>query len=67
MRTYFHGNDRGGVTLAALVFILVLSLIFLSLAPVIAARGRLARAYRADVLERIRAVNSELVNLYDLY
>jgi competence protein ComGC len=72
MRIYFHGNDchfydKGNATLAALVLILILSLVFLSLVPVITARSRLARDYKAEVLERIRTTNSELVSFYDLY
>jgi competence protein ComGC len=67
MRISFHGNDRGNATLAALALILILSLLFLSLVPAIAARASLARDYKADVLQKIRSTNSELVSTYDLY
>jgi hypothetical protein len=67
MRISFHGNDRGNATLAALVLIIILSLVFLSLVPAIAARGTLARKYKEDVLRKIRTANSELVSSYDLY
>lgn len=66
MRTFFRGNDRGNAVLAALVFILVFSFLFLSLTRRITALRRFSYTYKEKMLENIRKDNQEIRRRYDL-
>lgn len=66
-RILFHGNkkDKGGATLFALVLIFILSLLLLSVLPLVSARNRAAHLYKAAVIDTIEKENLEAADLYD--
>ena len=59
--------DKGNAVLIALVLIMVLSTIFVTLAPRISAMKQFAHEYKAQVIRGIEQSNRELMNLYDIY
>jgi hypothetical protein len=67
MRTFIHGNDEGNIMLLAVVFILVSSLIIVSVIPYITQLRDFGEAYKERVLTDIHTRNGELINQYDLY
>ena len=67
MRISIHGTDKGNAVLTALVLILILSTIFISLAPRISSTKRYAYEYKAQVLRAIDQSNKEVILLYDLH
>ena len=67
MRIFTHGTDKGNAVLTALIFITVLSTLFITLVPRITAVTRFAREYKAQVLYNIEQSNREAMDLYDSY
>ena len=67
MRIFIHGTDKGNAVLIVLIFIMVFSVIFISLTHRITATNRFAREYKAHIILDIEKSNREIVNLYDLY
>lgn len=67
MRIFIRGNDDGNAVLAVLVFILILSTLFISFASRISAASAFSREYKARVLNAIEQENRELRERYDLY
>ena len=62
-----HGTDKGNALLTALVLIMVLSIVFMSLAQRIVAIKRFAGGYKDDVVHNIEKSNREILNSNDLY
>ena len=67
MRTFFRGTDRGNAAIAALVLIIVMSLVFIALTERIDAAGRYAAEYKARTIRAIEETNREIMEKYDLY
>ncbi|MBV5330343.1 MAG: hypothetical protein JZU65_22385 [Chlorobium sp.] len=67
MRISFLGNDEGNIMLLAVVLITILSLLFLSFTPRIAAMHRLAVIEREKALLNISTANQEVKEKYDLH
>lgn len=66
MRICIRGNDRGNALLVALTFIVVFSYLFVSSVPGIINLGRMAAAYKGNVLREIQESNREIRLYYDL-
>ena len=67
MRIFIRGTDKGNAVLSALIFIMLISMLFISLAPRILAINQYANKYKAKIIYAIEQTNRELMNHYDLY
>ena len=65
MRKLFRGSDKGNAFVQALTLILVLSSIFVSLAPRIITIKQFAQEYKEKVIHEIEQSNREIRNNYD--
>lgn len=67
MRTLIHGTDMGNAMLAALVIIIVLSTLFVSIAPMIDAQKRYAEKVKYRAISEIEQSNREVLLRYDTH
>jgi len=65
MLKFIRGTDKGNAVITALVFIIVLSLITLSLVPRIISTKQFAHKYRASVIRDIELSNWEIIRNYE--
>jgi len=63
---FILGTDRGNAVITVLVFIMVLSLITLSLIPRILSTRQSAYKYKASVINNIELSNMEIMANYEL-
>ncbi|GHU16118.1 hypothetical protein FACS1894163_04870 [Spirochaetia bacterium] len=66
MRISIPGNDKGNAVLLSLVFILIFSMVFLSLGSYLMALNKNVHKYREQVFSEIRETNQEVLNTYDI-
>jgi competence protein ComGC len=67
MRIFIHGNDRGNAMLTTLVFIIVLSTIFVTFVPYVITMKRSAHENKTQVIRSIEQSYWENINLYDTH
>ena len=67
MRISVRGTDSGSALLSSLIFILVVSLLFVSLVPRISSMNRLADETKNRVYAEIEQANREIMKNHDLH
>ena len=67
MRRLIRGTDRGHALLISMVLILMISAIYITVAPQISAARKLAGQTRSRILSEIEQSNREALYNYDFY
>jgi hypothetical protein len=67
MRISCRGNDKGAALFTAVVFIVIFSLLFLSIAPYIQSMRRSARILKDKVVTEIIKDNDGIMKEYDIH